>query len=410
MNKPSLLCYYCLFVAIIPFHVTADNSVEIRPYLNLHLGRSLFTNPDAVAGARLGTPSGQPTFGATLGADIGRYWSLELAFFDYVKTDLLESSGAKAGDYSLATLLGQARFRYPVWHDWLVPYILAGGGIGLGEFSGREDFSFRGGGSDTVPLGVVGAGVEYFVADNLALGIEAKHYFLFRPSFSLEGQHPELTADSIGVTAGMRVYLDRLGRGKHAQAARQLPARDSDALRGYLALRAGKALFTNPHAASGLDIENPSGILGNATVGMSFNKYLGAELAFDYARAQLTSPALGEVSGYPIWTFTALGRLRYPVLKDRLVPYLVAGGGVGFGEGGDLDKSFKVIQFEIDQDSSIVGVIGAGVEFFVEKNVAFGIELKYTTFFDTDIEVNGQPTTLSPEFVSLTAGICIFFP
>jgi hypothetical protein len=50
------------------------------------------------------------------------------------------------------------------------------------------------------------------------------------------------------------------------------------------------------------------------------------------------------------------------------------------------------------------------LEFFVEKNVAFGIELKYTTFFDTDIEVNGQPATLSPEFVSLTAGICIFFP
>jgi hypothetical protein len=71
MNKPSLLCYYCLLVAIIPFHVTADNSVEIRPYLNLHLGRSLFINPDAVAGAQLETPSGQPTFGATLVAATG---------------------------------------------------------------------------------------------------------------------------------------------------------------------------------------------------------------------------------------------------------------------------------------------------------------------------------------------------
>jgi opacity protein-like surface antigen len=397
-----------LFSAIFIFDAAANEAVEIRPYLDLRLGRSVFTGADEGAELSLDSPSGQPAFGLSFGTDIGNYLGLELAF-DYTKTDLFQSSGVKAGDYSLATVLAQARFRYPLQNHRLVPYALAGGGFGLGEFSGREDFSFFGGGDDTVALGAFGAGVEYFVADNITLGVEAKYYYPFEPDVRLNnGLRTGLDASNIGVTAGMRIYPDSLGAGRiHSRVTP--PAKDSDAMRGYIAVRVGEALFTNPKAVSNLDIENPSGILGNMAIGVNFNKYLGIELASEYTRAQLTS-AVGDVSGYPVWTITALGRLRYPILEDRLTPYLVAGGGVGLGEGGDLDQPIAVTGFIADQESSVVGVVGSGVEYFLESNVALSFEVKYTASFDTRIRLNREEVFLSPEFVSFSGGLRIFFP
>jgi hypothetical protein len=55
-------------------------------------------------------------------------------------------------------------------------------------------------------------------------------------------------------------------------------------------------------------------------------------------------------------------------------------------------------------------VIGGGAEFFIEKNVAVGFEVKYTSLFETEVTVFGQPGTLSPDYVSVSAGIRIFYP
>jgi opacity protein-like surface antigen len=396
-----------------PFDASAgnlsDELIDIRPYLNFHGGKALFVEPDAVPNAELASPQTETAFGAAAGADIGRHAGIELAF-DYNKTELLKTSGAQAADYSLATLLIQMRLRYPLLQDRLVPYFLIGGGMGFGEFSGREDFDYPGSGRDFAPLGTVGIGAEYFVSDNIAFGVEAKHYFLFHPDFNLEGQRRELTADNVGITGNMRVYLDSLGRGHHAQSASESPAKDSDAMRGYLGLRAGKAFYTDTHAAPGVDIKDTSGILGGGALGLNLNKYLGTEVSLDFARSQLTMPNIGKVTGYPVWTIAALGRLRYPLFEDRLTPYLLTGAGIGFGEAGDPDRRDATALFSGKTDYSLVGVFGGGLEYFVEENVALGIEAKYTTFFDTDVMVRGQPATLSPEYVSLTGGIRVFYP
>lgn len=420
MGDTRNLSFITLFsVMVASVEAWAGDSVDIRPYLQPRFGIEnsfhYYTQPNAVPGASLDSPSEEPHIGATLGVDLGRYWGIELAG-DYVKTNLVEASGKKAGDYAVTTLLGQLRFRYPLLQNKLVPYLLAGGGIGYGEFSGREDFSFNGGGSDTVPLGVIGGGAEYFVSQNIALGIEAKYYFDFHPKIRLSEaeERQKLTLDGVGVTMNMRVYLDQLATGRYAQLAElEPPARDSDAMRGYFSLRGGVAFLTDTDAVPGATFDSTSGPLADVSIGMNFNKHWGAELAFDYARTQLRSPTVGKITGYPIWTFAALARFRYPLLNDKLSPYILAGPGIGFGEIGDLDQPSSVTGFTGsggNQNRSIVAVFGAGVDYFIGHNVTFNIEVKRVVFFDTTVKLNGQPKTLSPEFVSLVAGIRVFFP
>ncbi|MGB8276106.1 MAG: outer membrane beta-barrel protein [Alphaproteobacteria bacterium] len=388
----------------------ARAETELRPYMRFALGQSFFTDASAVTGAVLKTPANNPVGQIAVGADIGPRLGIELAG-DYVKTDMTAPGQGKVGDYSLTALLAQARLRFPRNGSAFVPYVLGGGGVGYGEFSGRENFTVPIGGRGWAGLGVAGAGFDYFVADNVALGMEAKYSFLFSPPVESNGLKQDLTADTIAVTGGMRVYLDHSGTGAAARRAEAKPPRDSDARRPFVAIRLGTAFFTDADAtaSSGINIEGRSGILGGGSLGMNFNRHWGAEFAFDYTRAQITSPVFGKVSGYPVWTILALGRYRYPILEGRLSPYLLAGAGIGYGEAGDADIPSSISKFRAKPDSSFIAAVGAGIDYFVEDNVAFGLEVKQSFLFDTEVTVNTVRRGLYPDLVEVTAGIRVFF-
>lgn len=414
MRASVLLSYGPLLATTLLCCTSLVSAAEIqrapafRPYFSLRYGNYFFLDSDAVPGAELKTPAQEQSPAATVGIDLGRYLGLELAI-DYTKTNLLEANGDKAGDYSTAALVGQLRYRHPLYSGRLVPYGVLGAGAGLGEFSGREDFGFQGGGSDWAPLGVVGLGAEYFIFDNIAVGLESKYLFGFSPQVRLDGERPALTADSVGITAGMRVYLDSLAVGDRRSNMPMVEPRDTAKPRTYVGLRLGRGFFTDTSTNSGIEINTRSGLLPNIALGMNFNEYLGAEFAFEYTRSQLRSATLGDITGYPVWTVSVLGRARYPLWRDRVSPYLLGGVGVGFAETGDRDQPFDVARFSGGQNRSFVAVLGGGVEYFLEQNVAIGIEAKYTSRFSTDFAIDGRADTLSPDFVSLTAGFRIFF-
>lgn len=382
---------------------------DIRPYVHPHFGPENsayhYTDPDSGA-VGLESPSQEHALGASIGADIGRHWGLEFDL-DYVKTDLLEADGSKAGDYSTASVLGQVRYRYPLMQGRLVPYLLAGGGFGFGEFSGREDFTFPVNAHDWAPLGVVGAGTDYFIEDNLALTLQARYFFGFEPEVVVGGVPQSITADAVGASVGLRVYLDSLGHG--ARADRSAPAVDSPERRFYIALRGGQAFFTDPDNLPGLRLDVKSGLLGNVALGANLSRHWGAEVALEYTRAQISSPTQGRVSGYPVGTIEGLLRFRYPILGGRVSPYLLAGAGAAFGESGDPDQPLAVTGFSAERDWSPIVAYGGGVEYFIEDNVAVGVEVKRIGLFETTVKQNGVPMTLAPEFVSVSAGLRIFF-
>jgi opacity protein-like surface antigen len=388
----------------------ANPDTPVRPYLRVALGQALFTDPQSVTNAELENPAGNATGEITFGADIGTRFALELSA-DYKKTGLTAPGLGGLGDYSLTTLVGQARLRFPRADSSFVPYLLGGGGIGYGEFSGRRNFSFPIGGRGLSGLGAAGAGFDYFFVDNIAFSLEAKYQFLFEPKVKVSGQGHDLAADNIGFTGGLRVYFDRPARGPAGHAAPPSPPRDRDGVHPYLAIRLGTGFLTDPDAAaaSGLHFNTGTGVMGGGSLGLNLNQYWGAEIAFDYTRAQITSPAFGNVSGYPIWTILALGRYRYPIMDGRLSPYLLAGGGVGFGEAGDADLPSDISGFRAKPDTSPIATIGAGFDYFFADNLAVGIEAKHSFFFETKATMNGAPVTLHPDLAQLSASLRVLF-
>ncbi len=103
-------------------------------------------------------------------------------------------------------------------------------------------------------------------------------------------------------------------------------------------------------------------------------------------------------------------RLRYPVLDDRLTPYVTAGVGIGFGEFNDREVPFQVFPIGGGRDYSLVGAVGGGLEYLVADNVAVGVSARHLFLFDSEIEIAGQPRELSLDSVLLMAGLRIFFP
>lgn len=266
------------------------------------------------------------------------------------------------------------------------------------------------GGLETSLVGVGGIGAEYFVLDNLALGAEARYVAPFSGMVNRAGAGRDLDLDTILVTAGMRLYIDALGDRAVAEPALR-GARDSDALRGYLGLRGGAALFSDrgPNAG-GVGLADGVGLAGGFVLGANLNRYIGLELAGEYSEISIDREGVGKVGEFSLWTALAQARLRYPVMDDRLVPYVVAGGGLGFSELNDREVLVGRSGVTGTTTTTFVGAAGVGAEYFLAENLAVGVEAKHVFSFDGEVGVDGVSRPLLLDFTSVTAGLRIFFP
>ncbi len=113
-------------------------------------------------------------------------------------------------EYAVWTNILQARYRYPRLNGRLVPYAVAGGGFGFTEFNDRSQPAGQNGangGFDTSYVAATGIGMEYFLAENIAIGIEAKHIFMFDGEITVNNQPTELQLDPLFLTLGLRAFF-----------------------------------------------------------------------------------------------------------------------------------------------------------------------------------------------------------
>ncbi len=266
-----------------------SRSDGIRPYLAMRLAKVAYTGPESASGAELESPSGEPLMGAAFGVNWGRHWGAELAV-DFVETDIgIANRTRKVAEYGFWTALAQLRYRYPILDGKLTPYALLGAGLGVGEVNdrnvSRRNISL-GGDLDTSFVGAVGAGVEYLVTDNMALGLEAQHRFLADTEIQVDGQSQELSLDSVAVSAVLRVFFDAVESEADAPGSSR---GDGDAIRGYLLLGAGGAFFTDPDNGSGVALDSPAPYLG-FSLGVNLGRYWGLELAGDAVETIISAP------------------------------------------------------------------------------------------------------------------------
>ena len=112
-----------------------------------------------------------------------------------------------------------------------------------------------------------------------------------------------------------------------------------------------------------------------------------------------------------VWTLIPQVRVRFPLVKDRLVPYLLGGAGAAFIETNDrtpLGDSAAVPRFSA-RSWARAAMLGGGIEYFIADNMTLGIEGKYLYHRD-DVETDGKDDRVKLDAAVVTFGIRIYIP
>lgn len=360
----------------------------------------------------LESPSGQQVASISAGFDWGRYWGFEFNI-DRFESDIGSPSVGKLADYDIWTGMANLRLRYPIPELRLQPYAILGAGMSLAESNDRNVLNAGipfGSSLSTSPVLGIGAGLDLFLANNVAFGLEVKHRALARSTVQFQGGEQRLNLDSTTFTLGLRMYLDD-GPGVAEPPSPAKPAADSDELRGYLALRTGAGFVPDGSTDIGVSAQNGGTWLGSFALGANFNKYLGLEFAGDYTPgSELTASPYGNIAKYAYWTMLVQGRFRYPVFNDRLSPYLLLGGGIGMAEVNKRQTPVSQYPLQGGTDTVPVGAVGAGFDYFIAHNMSVGLEAKHIIPFRPEITVGSQTSKVELDPVYVTVGVRLYFP
>jgi opacity protein-like surface antigen len=360
----------------------AQDGDRFRPYLGL---KFFDTNPATGV---------HDLYGFSVGANFNRYFSLELSGDHYEVFPDISPYGI-IGEYGVFALIPQVRVRYPMFEDKLVPYFVGGVGAAFTDFNDRKP---RGNGlsildqSSTVVAGTAGVGIEYFFADNMAFSVEGRYLFAPDPTLLVQGQREKVKISAPLITFGLRLFYPEWTPAPMAEARPDVPTRI------YFGARMGGAVILNDNLIPGLTAELPNDAIGGAlspsfglSLGVNYGRYLGLELAADGYEVNLNLKGTGTIGEYAVYTAIPTLRLRYPVLGDRLQPYVLGGFGYGHAEFNDRKPPGANLSIQANSGSWAMA-FGAGLEYFVTSNIALGMEMKYLYTPSQAITIGSNPT------------------
>ena len=401
MNAPEVrrrarLWHALLIVALSAATAWAQDGDEPRYYLGL---RGHGSNPFSGV---------HDLFGASVGVNVNRYWGLELAGDGFERR--LRLDGKALGEYLLAPIVPMVRLRYPVLDGRLTPYALAGVGVAFTEFNDRKrpGFGVSVETPGTVLVGTVGAGLEYFVAHNIAAGVEIKYLMAGEQTVRLNGVAHSEDLDSLYSSFGLRLFFP-----EHRPAPATAPA-EGIPTRLYLGLQLGLAILTDDDSMPGVELDPEPAALGPANyfiggvLGADIGRHLGVELMAGGYEVRVHAPERGSVGEEAIYAIIPQLRLRYPLLEGRLVPYVIGGVGAGYIEFNDRKPQGR--GFEIAATNwGVAATAGAGVEYLVASNIAAGVEARYLTSRGHTITIgDGRSRDANVDAVLFTVGLRIY--
>ena len=382
----------------------AAADLDLRPYLGLRLGMQVFTDPDLVPGVR--ASSGLDAYGVAVGMDIGRMFAIEVAADHF--EPVLRSPQGSLGELGILTLIPQLRLRYPVLDGRLVPYVVSGIGVSLSEFNDRKPKGFgRSIAARDVGLAwSAGVGVEYFVADNVAVGAEIRHLSFAGHDIELDGERRAAGLDSVVAMGALRAYLT--GRTPAP------PAAGGRTWAPYLEFRGGGVTLTRPRLGGGIEARAERAAIGDASqaygvaVGVELAPWIAVELAADGYELNLQIPDRGTVAEYAFYAGLAQVRLSWPLLEGRLRPSLLAGVGIGYAEVNDRKPRGTGLDVS-GPDWGIAGALGVGVEYRVVPSVGLVLATRYLLARGHDVQVGDRGGSVDLDVLVTTAGVRILF-
>jgi opacity protein-like surface antigen len=347
-------------------------------------------------------------WGLSLGANLGRFVGAELSVDTFERH--VDKGGNTLGEYGVVALVPQARLRYPVFSGRLVPYLVGGVGVAFGGFNDQKPQMqrvFIDGASDAFPVATAGIGVEYYFAENLAAGVELKRLFAGDQTFRIDGERHAQQVASTFLTLGLRLLVPE-------RPARPAPPPDPFSTRLYLGLRAGGAIATDTHSFSGVEIRpeppayfSTANQLFGAALGVDFRRHLGVELAADGYEIVLATPDLGSVTEVAVMHLIPQVRVRYPLLDGRVVPYAIGGVGAGYIEVNDRKQPGRGLDIEASR-WGVAAALGAGVDYFVARNIAVGVETRYLTNRGHTVRIGNRESTGHYDAVTFALTLRVF--
>jgi opacity protein-like surface antigen len=339
-----------------------EDSDQTRYYLGLNFGES---NPVTKA---------SDEWGGSLGVNFDRHVGVELAVDKFEL--YLFNSARKVGEVKIFSIVPQLRLRQPLFDDRLVPYLIAGTGLGVTQLNDTTvPTTWSSGKTDVRILASVGGGIEYFLLDNIAFGVEGKYLISGTGQFSAQGETNSIDLSTGLLTFGFRLFYPQLRPAEIGQAARAGKTRFYGAVRIGGAVNTATQIYPDVTASGGIPGSGFSLCYG-AAIGADFGKYAGIELSLENYEPKIAVAGAGSVGEYALFPVILQGRLRYPLMAGRLEPYLIGGVGAEKAEINDGKASTKGLGLS-DDGFAVVGSIGAGVQYFVMDNIAVTFELKY---------------------------------
>src|SRR5688572_9352013 len=340
-TRSRVLAIFCMMMFSLAATVAtghAQDSDLLRFYGSFRVGYALLINSEPASNVEA-ERSPQIT-GLSFGVNFNRYFGAELAV-DAFETDLSIRGLGKIGEYGTMSLIPQARVRYPLFDGTLTPYVVGGIGIGNNDFNDRKQ---RGIGrrihaSGTTVVGAFGAGVEYFISRNIAVGVEARYLVSRDQEIEIDGRSRKANLDTVLTAASLRLLFPEVP-GSTAPVPAAVDYRTTG--RFYAGLRLGGGVVIDEDIAPGVEGGSVNAAIGGVFnlsyggfLGMDVTRLLGVEFAIEGYDFEVSVPGVGSVGEYAIYTYIPQLRFRYPVFGGRVTPYLVTGVGVSFGEFKD---------------------------------------------------------------------------
>jgi opacity protein-like surface antigen len=367
----------CILLASLPVAgARAADSEQPRLYFGVRIGES---NPITKA---------NDVASASLGANLDRYLGLELSLDGY-ELFLDTATQGRVGELGVLGLLPQLRVRYPLLEDRLVPYFLGGAGVAIAQINDTNVPTTWAGGSLTSvrALGAVGGGVEYFISDDIAAGVEGKYLITGSKTLDANGTRQEIDMNAGILTFGLRLFFPE------AHPDPVAFAQSRAARRFYLSARFGGGLRMPGHAFPGITTEPEQRLFGSnlapmfaVSVGTQLDEVFDVELAGSNYELRLHAPDASGSAEYAVFPLLVQTRLHLPIADPHVDPYVLGGVGAEFVEVNDGGSSSVVLD---GNGVAVVGALGAGLDYFVTRDIAFGLEAKYVISRGHTLEVDG---------------------
>jgi opacity protein-like surface antigen len=354
----------------------ADDADRFRPYLRFH------------SGDISSTWGVDDMWSFSLGCNLDRHWGGELGT-DFYERDFYYK-GTKVGEIGSLHLVPQVRLRRPFLNNRLVPYVIAGAGVSFLQFNDAREpaFGLQIGIEDVTFTVTAGGGLEYFISDNVTLGFEGKYFWLQPVSGKVDGQKADVDLSAPAFTVGLRVFLDE----NHSRPLADAGSKSS--IRFFFGVRMGGAILADSRWMTSVKLEPESSSFGevNQTGGLLFGwdlgRHWGLELAADSLEYSVSLDGAGRIGEYGMGLIIPQVRYRIPLAYGRWVPYLNAGVGIAWSEYNDKTPG------ALGHAVSARGIypacsVGAGIEYFLVRNVSLSADVGWVYTWDHGIEVDG---------------------